>query len=175
MTRQIITIATFILFVSLNFLHGQTDFNRTINPAFEKEVDSYLNYSIPAITVQNLIQIKDDVILLDAREMKEYEVSHIPDARYIGFDDFDASVLSDIDKDKRIVVYCSIGYRSEKIGEKLKKIGYKNSYNLFGSIFEWVNAGQRLEDKEGNVTKKLHTYSKKWSKWVEDGKAEKVW
>ena len=156
-------------------MNAQTDFNRTINPEFEKEVDSYLNYSVPAITVKNLIQIKDDVVLLDAREMNEYEVSHIPGARYVGFDDFDESVLSDIDKDKRIVVYCSIGYRSEKIGEKLKKLGYKNPYNLFGSIFEWVNAGQPLVDKEGKATNIIHTYNKKWSKWVTDGMAEKVW
>lgn len=163
------------MFLGLSLVNAQTDFNRTIDPEFEKEVDSYLNYSVPAITVKNLIQIKNDVILLDAREMKEYEVSHIPGARYVGFDDFDESVLSDIDKDKRIVVYCSIGYRSEKIGEKLKKLGYKNSYNLFGSIFEWVNAGQSLEDKEGLATNKIHTYNKKWSKWVMKSKVEKVW
>ena len=163
------------MFLGLSLVNAQTDFNRTINPEFEKEVDSYLNYSVPAITVKNLIQIKDDVVLLDAREMNEYEVSHIPGARYVGFDDFDESVLSDIDKDKRIVIYCSIGYRSEKIGEKLKKLGYKNPYNLFGSIFEWVNAGQPLVDKEGKATNIIHTYNKKWSKWVTDGMAEKVW
>ncbi len=164
-----------VVFLSVSFMNAQTDFNRTIDPEFEKEVDSYLNYSVPAITVKNLIQIKDDVILLDAREMKEYEISHIPGAKYVGFDDFDDSVLSDIPKDKRIVVYCSIGYRSEKIGEKLKKLGYSNSYNLFGSIFEWVNAGQPLVDIDGNTTHKIHTYNKKWSKWVAEGKAEKVW
>lgn len=174
MTKKLFALIS-IMFLGLSLVNAQTDFNRTIDPEFEKEVDSYLNYSVPAITVKNLIQIKNDVILLDAREMKEYEVSHIPGARYIGFDDFDEAVLSDIDKDKRIVVYCSIGYRSEKIGEKLKKLGYKNSYNLFGSIFEWVNAGQLLEDKNGSVTNKIHTYNKKWSKWVIEGKAEKVW
>ena len=174
MTQKLFALIS-IMFLGLSLVNAQTDFNRTINPEFEKEVDSYLNYSVPAITVKNLIQIKDDVVLLDAREMNEYEVSHIPGARYVGFDDFDESVLSDIDKDKRIVVYCSIGYRSEKIGEKLKKLGYKNPYNLFGSIFEWVNAGQPLVDKEGKATNIIHTYNKKWSKWVTDGMAEKVW
>ena len=122
MTQKTFTLLS-IVFIGLSTATAQTDFNRTINLEFEKEVDSYLNYSVPAITVKNLIQIKDDVILLDARETKEYEVSHIPGARYVGFDDFDDSVLSDIDKDNRIVVYCSIGFRSEKIGEKLKKLG----------------------------------------------------
>ena len=174
MTQKTFTLLS-IVFIGLSTATAQTDFNRTINPEFEKDVDSYLNYSVPAITVKNLIQIKDDVILLDARETKEYEVSHIPGARYVGFDDFDNSVLYDIDKDNRIVVYCSIGFRSEKIGEKLKKLGYFNTYNLFGSIFEWVNAGQQLEDKNGRPTNKVHTYNKKWSKWVTEGTAEKVW
>ncbi len=174
MTHKIVALLS-VVFLSLSLVNAQTDFNRTIDPEFEKEVDSYLNYSVPAITVKNLIQIKDDVILLDAREVKEFEVSHIPGARYVGFDDFDESVLSDIDKDKRIVVYCSIGYRSEKIGEKLKKLGYTNSYNLFGSIFEWVNEGQPLVNKEGVSTHKIHTYNEKWSKWVTEGLAEKIW
>jgi len=174
MIRKINSIIALIMFVAITAC-TQTDFNRTINPEFEKEVDSYLNYSVPAITVKNLVKIKDDVVLLDAREMKEYEVSHIPGAKYVGFDDFDESLLEGIDKDKRIVVYCSIGYRSEKIGEKLKKLGYSNAYNLFGSIFEWANEGQELEDKTGKTTNKLHTYNKKWSKWVNEGAAEKVW
>lgn len=174
MTQKILSILSIVL-LCLITASAQTDFNRTINPEFEKEVDSYLNYSVPAITVKNLIQIKDDVILLDAREVKEYEVSHIPGARYVGYDDFDESLLEGIDKDQRIVVYCSIGFRSEKVGDKLKKLGYTNAYNLFGSIFEWANEGQPLEDKAGNTTHKLHTYNKKWSKWVNEGAAEKVW
>ena len=135
MTHRIITLFAFIL-LTLTAGNAQTDFNRTINPEFEKEVDSYLNYSVPAITVKNLIAIKDDVVLLDAREMKEYNISHIPGAKYVGYDDFDESLLEGIDKDQRVVVYCSIGFRSEKIGEKLKKLGFENAYNLFGSIFE---------------------------------------
>ncbi len=174
MAQKIFSFLSIMLFLLVS-ASAQTDFKRTINPEFEKEVDSYLTYSVPAITVKNLIQIKDDVILLDAREMNEYEVSHIPGAIYVGYDNFDDSLLKGIDKDARIVVYCSIGFRSEKIGEKLKKIGFSNAYNLFGSIFEWTNAGQPLEDKDGNSTHKIHTYNKKWSQWVNEGAAEKVW
>jgi len=174
MKQNIYFVLSFLL-ISLVTSNAQTDFNRTINPEFEKEVDSYLTYSVPAITVKNLIQIKDDVVLLDAREMKEYEVSHIPGAKYVGYDNFDASQLEGIDKDQRIVVYCSIGFRSEKIGEKLKKLGYSNAYNLFGSIFEWANEGQPLEDSDGNTTKKVHTYDKNWSRWVDENVVTKVW
>lgn len=150
-------------------------YNRTIDPDFEKKVDAYLEYTIPAITVENLIEIQNDVVILDARERKEYLVSHIPNAIYVGYKDFDTSVLEDIDKNKRIVVYCSIGFRSEKIGNKIKKMGFEKTYNLFGSIFEWVNQDQPVVDTEGQPTSQVHTYNKRWSKWVIDGKAEKVW
>ena len=42
-------------------------------------------------------------------------------------------------KSDTIVLYCSIGYRSEKIGEKLVEMGYGHVFNLYGGIFEWVN------------------------------------
>ena len=83
--------------------------------------------------------------------------------------------MSGIKKDQKVVVYCSIGYRSEKIGEQLQQLGYKDVHNLYGSIFEWVNAGNEVVDAKNNKTRKVHTYNRKWSQWVEDGKAEKVW
>ena len=57
----------------------------------------------------------------------------------------------------------------------MKKAGFSNVYNLYGSIFEWANQGHRLVDKGGQPTFKLHTYNKKWSKWVDNAKIEKVW
>lgn len=174
MKKIILAIKTF-LFVGFTTATAQISYNRTVNPEFEKKIDSYLDYTIPTITVDNLLDIKEDVVILDTREKKEYEISHIPGAIYAGYKKFDASVLDNINKDARIVVYCSIGYRSEKIGEKIKNLGYQNTYNLFGSIFEWANEGQPLEDNNGVITNKLHTYNKKWSKWVIEGKVEKVY
>ena len=40
-----------------------------------------------------------------------------------------------------IIVYCSIGVRSEDIGEKLKELGYTKILNLYGGIFDWKNKG----------------------------------
>ena len=125
--------------------------------------------------VDELMEMQEDVILLDARPQSEFDVSHIKGAKRIGYKKIDKAALEGIDKNEQIVLYCSIGYRSEKVGETLKKMGYKNVYNLYGSIFEWVNQGNEIVDKNGRKTEKVHTYNKRWSKWVEDGKAEKVW
>ena len=43
MTQKTFTLLS-IVFIGLSTATAQTDFNRTINPEFEKEVDSYLNY-----------------------------------------------------------------------------------------------------------------------------------
>ncbi|MCH2199354.1 MAG: rhodanese-like domain-containing protein [Flavobacteriales bacterium] len=113
------------------------------------------------------------VYLLDARELEEFEISHIPGAQHIGYDDFSMDNVKHIPRDATVIVYCSVGYRSEKIGENLQEAGYGDIYNLYGGIFHWVNTGNEVENDEGEKTEKVHTYNKKWSKWLERG--EKVY
>ena len=148
--------------------------NTVSSAAFSDKINSYLEFSIPVVSVKEAHQLKD-VVFLDAREIEEYEVSHLPAAKYIGYKNMDDAVLKQVPKDKRIVVYCSIGYRSEKIGEKLKKKGFTRVYNLYGSIFEWANEGYALDDKTGQPTKRVHVYNKQWSKWMTNRNYEKVY
>jgi 3-mercaptopyruvate sulfurtransferase SseA len=68
-----------------------------------------------------------------------------------------------------IVVYCSLGVRSEDIAEQLKKEGYTNVYNLFGGIFEWKNSNHKVYDNKEEPTENVHAFSKKWSKWLLKG------
>ena len=121
------------------------------------------------ISVDELIRIKDSVTLLDSREKKEYDISHISNAKWVGYDDFDLKRVKDLNKNEKIVVYCSIGYRSEKISEKLMKAGFTNVYNLNGSIFKWFNQGYKIVDGSGEKTNKIHGYNKKWSQWIKQG------
>lgn len=152
----------------------QQDTQLCVNHEFHKEVDSYLIYSVPIISVEDAGKLTDTALFLDARELEEYEVSHIPRARYVGYDDFSAQAVANITKDQAIIVYCSIGYRSERIGEKLLKLGYTDVRNLYGSIFEWVNQGNPLVHRNSPSTR-IHTYNKKWSKWVQNTRIEKVY
>lgn len=118
------------------------------------------------INVDDLVRIKQNVILLDSREKKEYDISHIPGAIWVGYDDFDINRIQNINKDSKLVVYCSVGYRSERVSEKIQGAGYTDVQNLKGSIFKWINKGYTVVDKDGNQTNKIHGYNKKWSKWV---------
>ena len=145
------------------------------NPDFDKRLESLLSFSVPLLGTEELASQPEEYVILDAREKEEYEVGHIPGAIYVGYNKFNFSSLEGIEKKHPVVVYCSVGYRSEKIGKKLMKKGYTSVYNLYGSIFEWVNDGYKIIDRNGQKTETIHTYNKNWSKWVDNEEYEKVW
>ncbi len=123
--------------------------------------------SVPFIKATELRAMpKTTAIILDTREAAEYNVSHIPGARYVGYDYFRLADVQDIPKNQPVIVYCSVGYRSERIGDKLKAAGYKDVKNLYGGIFEWANLDYPMKDKNQNTTQTVHGYSKEWGVWV---------
>lgn len=175
MTKLLPFLGALFLVINISCAQAPLDRPHLQDPKFDARVTQLLDFSVPVMSVGELAKSQSEVLVFDTRKKEEYEVSHIKDARYLGYKDFDVSRLKGIPKNTKIVLYCSIGYRSEKIGKKLKKLGYTQVYNLFGSIFEWMNQGYTVVDNEGQPTKKVHTYNKKWSKWVDENKVEKVW
>ena len=129
------------------------------------------NQSIPYISVQELAMPKTEAIVLDARELSEFEVSHLKNAIYIGYSKFQIDSIQDKikDKDQIIVVYCSLGIRSEDIAEKLKSSGYTNVLNLYGGIFEWKNKDFKVFNSEEKETDNIHVFNELWSKWLTKG------
>ncbi len=142
--------------------------------SFESEVQKLTkSFKSKLITVETLRKNKSEYIILDAREKSEYVISHIQNAIHIGYDNFDLkSTMSQINKNKTIVVYCSVGYRSGEIADKLIAQGL-DVKNLFGGIFDWKNKGFSVYNPSGQETDKVHTYNKSWSKWLTAG--EKVY
>ena len=132
--------------------------------------------SVPYISVDDLKKETEKVILLDAREPKEFKVSHIQNATCVGYDNFNLNKTIKklpTNKDTKIVVYCSLGIRSEDVAEQLKKAGYTNVYNLYGGIFEWKNDDNTVVNSKNKSTNKVHTFNKDWSKWLLKG--EKIY
>ena len=139
--------------------------------SMSKILKQYNKESIPYISVEALKNEESEVILLDSREEKEYQTSHIKGAIPVGYDFFNLDTVQQKlpNKDSKIVVYCSIGIRSEDIAEKLKKAGYNNVYNLYGGIFEWKSNDNKVYNSGEKETDSIHTFSKKWSKWLRKG------
>ncbi len=137
--------------------------------AYDVMLSGLLDHSVAEILVNEIDPYDSTIIYLDAREYDEYAVSHIDGAIWVGYDDFDMSRLDSISKSDNIIVYCSVGYRSEKVSEKLLKANYKNVSNMYGSIFEWVNQGKPVYDMEGNETPNVHAFDKEWGRWLKQG------
>lgn len=144
-------------------VNAQTKIDRTLKKLNKK--------SVPYVHVTTLSK-KTSQILLDTRKKEEYDVSHLENAIWVGYKEFHIdSVLARIpDTESEIVVYCSIGVRSEDIGEKLIASGYVNVKNLYGGIFEWKNQGHLVYDTDGNETENVHAFNKHWGKLLLSGK-----
>jgi rhodanese-related sulfurtransferase len=142
-----------------------------LNPAFEQKIEGLIRHTIPTISCKRL-QSKlhtPNLVLLDAREQEEFAVSHLKNAQWVGFNTFDKKKVEDVDKDALVVVYCSVGYRSEKIAEQLQAMGYNRVYNLYGGIFEWANRSYPLLDAKERPTTSVHAYDKDWGHWLDKG------
>ncbi|SEM52964.1 Rhodanese-related sulfurtransferase [bacterium A37T11] len=158
----------FSLVLALPFL--QQDSIKTLNPEFGFHLDSLYHHSVPLVSVSALKRMeKKGAYVLDVRETDEFEVSHLKYARHVGCIWFDMRKVYDIPLDSTIVVYCAVGNRAERIGEKLIRAGYKHVYNLYGGIFEWVNEGNPVYTFDNIQTSEIHAYNKAWGVWLSRG------
>jgi len=130
-----------------------------------------LSHTVKEINVKEAVE-KNEALFVDSREKEEYEVSHIKDAVFVGYNNLKLKPLNSIEKSREIIVYCSVGYRSEKVAEKLFKMGFTDVKNLYGGIFEWKNQGFPVWN-DAEETEKVHAYDKKWGIWLKKG--EKVY
>ena len=116
----------FLILISLSVFAQNRRFERYLNELKEEF---------------NIIQINSDsleklnTVLLDTREKEEFDTSHIPNAIYAGYYDFSIEQFNALNKDTTVVVYCSVGYRSSVVAEKLIEAGFTDVRNLYGGIF----------------------------------------
>lgn len=153
-----------LLFGSLTVAEAQKP---VTDPAFQERLESLLAHSVDETSVPEATA-REGTVFLDARSAEEYAVSHIPGSLWIGYEDFSPARVAALSRDLDVVVYCSVGYRSEKIAEKLKEAGFSRVSNLYGGIFEWVNQGHPLEDREGK-TNRVHAFNRNWGRWLRRG------
>jgi len=143
-------------------------------PKFDAFLQSKLDFSVPVISIQefkNLQESKVPIILLDTRSEIAYNVSHIPFSKRVGYDDFSIERVWTIPRDANIVVYCTVGYKSEQVGKFLTEMGFKNVQNLYGSIVEWVNEGGVVVDEDNQRTRKVVVKDKERRQFLKKGRA----
>ncbi len=97
------------------------------------------------------------ILFVDTRKDAEMKISMLPQAIS------EKTYLENQNqyKDKTIVLYCTISYRSGKLTQELNKQGVE-AYNLKGGLLAWVLEGGKVYDEAGE-TKRIHVYGKKWN------------
>ncbi len=114
---------------------------------------------IAEISAQDALRMAGDekVLFIDVRDKEEQEVSMLPDA--IPYQEF----LKNIDKykDRTLIGYCTISYRSGKFAQELSKNGIK-MFNLKGGMLAWIHEGGKVYDRQGE-THRVHVYGSKWN------------
>lgn len=143
-------------------------FGQVKSRAYRAMLGKLLSHSVPECSVATAADEPAKAVFLDAREPEEYAVSHIQGALPVGYDHFDLASIQNLPKDTAIVVYCSVGYRSEKIAEKLIRAGFTRVSNLYGGIFEWVNEDHPVVNEQG-PTDRVHAFDRKWGVWLNKG------
>ena len=86
---------------------------------------------------KDIMDTRDDIVILDVREQDEYDAGHIPGAvllPYTRVDELAESMLPD--KDRTILVYCRTGRRSKIAAQSLAELGYSDVLE-FGGILNW--------------------------------------
>lgn len=111
----------------------------------------------------NRLPKQEDLVLLDVREAEEFAVSHLRGARPAPSKAEALRVLRGVPANRRIVVYCSVGYRSSELAGFLTEKGYRRVYNLEGSIFRWANEGRPVYRGEERV-RVVHPYDNDWGR-----------
>lgn len=149
-----------------------TSVPETVSPAYRQMLRTLYRETVPTIqaaALANMMQVKPKkVLLLDTRTPAEYKVSHLAGARFVNFETFGKNDFKGLSREQTVVVYCSVGYRSERVGERLKALGFRDVRNLYGGIFQWVNEGRPVYNAAG-PTRQIHPYSALWSAWLRQG------
>lgn len=155
------------IFVALLFLC--CSFSSCGQKTYKQKLKSLYRNTVPLVKSDELVKQLGGSVVLDTRSQKEFDVSHIQGAHLVDYDKPKLKTLDTLAKNQPIVVYCSVGYRSERIGEKLQKMGFTNVKNLYGGIFDWKNGGKEVLNSKNMPTDSVHTYNKKWSQWLKKG------
>jgi molybdopterin/thiamine biosynthesis adenylyltransferase/rhodanese-related sulfurtransferase len=94
---------------------------------------------VPEITPAELVARVargDALTLLDVREPREWELGHIPGARFAPLSRL-GEELSRLDRTRALVVYCRSGVRSQTAGLQLRAAGFPRVLSLAGGILRY--------------------------------------
>ena len=156
----------FWVLIALLCLAGIARGDRELSDAEKKETvyRMYAGYkkdfpNVKDLSPQQAIELlnQDKLVFVDIRKPEEMAVSMLPGA--VSRKHF----LNHINqyKDRTIVAYCTISYRSGVFARDLSKQGIA-VLNLQAGILAWLLEGGKVYDQSEKEVKRVHVYGDKW-------------
>ena len=162
--RTILLSAVLLAFLLATPFPSPAFFEKTDAEKLAKVYELYRGYTedfpgAPEISVARAAGLhqKDLAFFVDVRPANEREVSTLPGA--VTAEEFLA--LPEKYRDKTALLYCTIGYRSGVLAQKLARKGMK-VFNLKGGILAWTLEGRKVYGPGGKPVKRIHTYGWRW-------------
>ncbi len=95
--------------------------------------------------LKELMDKGEELILVDCREVEEYNQGHIKGSKLIPLSNFGENSKSLTNKKATIILQCRSGKRSLTAAQHLNNEGYEKLYNLEGGILAWQKSGFPIE------------------------------
>lgn len=132
----------FFLFILFFLSLGCSERSATVRNGEIRNVDAPKAYQM----IQNNSG-KSGLVIIDVRSPEEFAEGHIAGAVNLDINSpvFSAE-LNKMDRDKTYLVYCRAGSRSARAYLIMEKMGFNNTYNLFGGFLEWKDEGLPSEN-----------------------------
>jgi rhodanese-related sulfurtransferase len=105
-------------------------------------------------------------LLVDVRSDAEFAVSHIAGAVHAQTPEAVAAALQASEKSE-LVLYCSVGWRSSAMAERVAGLVDVPVHNLEGSIFAWANSGRPVV-RDGEVVREVHPFDEEWGRLLDE-------
>jgi len=149
-------------------------FTQTSVPLWVLEEVIERGYAVPSRSVFEVAHLlrssqADHIVLLDAREIDEYRVSHLVGAQHLAPNIVPEEFLRLYGAElrgKRIIIYCSVGKRSSdaaaRLSQAAQKAGATECANMRGGIFRWYAEQFELVDANNQATGALHRFDRFW-------------
>jgi rhodanese-related sulfurtransferase len=107
-------------------------------------------------------------VLVDTRTAGEYAISRLPGALHAENAEALRGLLAGVPRDRSVVLYCSVGWRSSALAAELTARGEGRDFrNLDGSLFEWANEGRPLVDLDGAPVFRAHPFDARWGRLLD--------
>src|SRR5664279_5776483 len=97
-----------------------------------------MDFEISPSQVKALQQRGEVFILLDVRELREIEASHLEGTKHIPMGDIPTRAHEELEPDQHIVVMCHHGVLSLSVTNWLRQQGYEKVQSMRGGIDGWA-------------------------------------